>query len=35
MGPLILEPPEVLGIESFGESQVTIKTLVKTLPQRQ
>ncbi|KAB2960069.1 MAG: mechanosensitive ion channel family protein [Candidatus Methylomirabilis oxygeniifera] len=35
MGPLILEPPEVLGIESFGESQVTIKVLVKTLPQRQ
>ena len=35
MGPLILEPPEVLGIESFGESQVIIKVLVKTLPQRQ
>lgn len=35
MGPLILEPSEVLGIESFGESQVTIKVLVKTLPQRQ
>lgn len=35
VGPLILEPPEVLGIESFGESQVTIKVLVKTLPQRQ
>jgi moderate conductance mechanosensitive channel len=35
MGPLILEPPEVLGIESFGKSQVTIRTLVKTLPQRQ
>ena len=35
MGPLILEPPEVLGIESFGESQIIIKVLVKTLPQRQ
>lgn len=35
MGSLILEPPEVLGIESFGESQVTIRVLVKTLPQRQ
>lgn len=35
MGPLILEPPEVLGIESFGESQVIIKVLVRTLPQRQ
>jgi small conductance mechanosensitive channel len=35
MGPLIMESPEVLGIESFGESQVTIKVLVKTLPQRQ
>ncbi len=35
MGPLILEPPEVLGIESFGESQVTIRVLVKTLPQKQ
>lgn len=32
---LILEPPEVLGILSFGESQVTIKTPVKTLPHRQ
>lgn len=35
VGPLLLEPPEVLGIESFGESQVTIKVMVKTLPQRQ
>ncbi|GEM_PF-2986594 len=35
MGPPILEPPEILGIEAFGESQVTIKVPVKTMPQRQ
>lgn len=35
MGAMILEPPEVLGIEALGESQVTIKMLVKTLPQKQ
>lgn len=34
-GAMILEPPEVLGIEAFGESQITIKVLVKTLPQKQ
>jgi small-conductance mechanosensitive channel len=35
MGAMILEPPEVLGIEALGESQVTIQVLVKTLPQKQ
>lgn len=35
MDAMILEPPEVLGIEALGESQVTIKILVKTLPQKQ
>jgi small conductance mechanosensitive channel len=35
MGAMILEPPEVLGIEALGESQVTIKILVRTLPQKQ
>ena len=35
MGAMILEPPKVLGIEAFGESQVTIQVLVKTLPQKQ
>ncbi len=32
---LILEPPEVLGIEALGESQVTLQMMVKTLPQKQ
>ena len=35
MGAMMLKPPEVLGIEAFGESQVTIQVLVKTLPQKQ
>ena len=35
MGAMILEPPKVLGIEAFGESQITIQVLVKTLPQKQ
>ena len=35
IGAMILEPPEVLGIEALGESQVTIQVLVKTLPQKQ
>ncbi len=34
-GPLILEPPEVLGIDAFGESQVTIKIMVTTKPLKQ
>lgn len=33
--PLILEPAEVPGIESFGESGVSIRMLVKTLPLKQ
>jgi small conductance mechanosensitive channel len=35
IGALILEPPEVLGIEAFDESQLTIQMLAKTLPQKQ
>ena len=34
-GPNILEPLEVLGIDSFEESQVTLKIRIKTLPQKQ
>jgi small-conductance mechanosensitive channel len=33
--PSLLGPIEVLGIESLGESGVTIRSRVKTLPQRQ
>ncbi|HEX7878859.1 MAG TPA: mechanosensitive ion channel family protein [Candidatus Eisenbacteria bacterium] len=32
---LILEPMEVLGVDSFGESAVTIRLLFKTLPGKQ
>ncbi len=35
VGSLILEAPEVLGIEALGESQVTLQVMVKTLPQKQ
>ncbi len=34
-GRLILEGPQVLGVDAFGESQVTIRVLVKTLPLKQ
>ena len=33
--PVILEPLEVLGVDSLGESGVVIKTRVKTLPLKQ
>ena len=32
---LILEPMEVLGVDSFGPSEVVIRCLLKTLPQKQ
>src|SRR3990172_2562288 len=32
---LILEPLEVLGVDSFGPSEVVIRCLLKTLPQKQ
>lgn len=35
IGKLILEPPQVLGIEALGEYQVTLRMLVKTLPLQQ
>ncbi len=35
VGALVLEAPEVLGIEALGESQVTLQVMVKTLPQKQ
>jgi small-conductance mechanosensitive channel len=34
-GPMILEPLEVLGLDSFGDSSVNIKVLFKTLPGKQ
>ncbi|HEY7677473.1 MAG TPA: mechanosensitive ion channel family protein, partial [Candidatus Methylomirabilis sp.] len=34
-GPLILEPPTVLGVEALAESQVTLRLLAKTLPLQQ
>jgi small conductance mechanosensitive channel len=34
-GPNILEPLEVLGVDAFEESQVTLKTRIKTLPLKQ
>lgn len=35
VGKLLLEPPEVLGVESLGEYQVTLRMLAKTLPSKQ
>jgi small-conductance mechanosensitive channel len=34
-GPNILEPLEVMGVDAFEESQVTLKTRIKTLPLKQ
>ena len=34
-GPNILEPLEVLGVDAFEESQVTLKVRIKTLPLKQ
>lgn len=34
-GPMILEPMEILGLDSFGESSVNIKVLFKTEPIKQ
>jgi small conductance mechanosensitive channel len=34
-GPLILAPLEILGVDDFGDSQVTIKIRIKTLPLKQ
>lgn len=33
--PLLLERPEILGVEALAESQVTIRVLLKTLPMMQ
>jgi len=33
--PLILAPLEILGVDDFGDSQVTIKIMIKTLPLKQ
>lgn len=34
-GPLILEPIEIFGVDAFGESEVTVKARLKTLPIQQ
>ena len=34
-GQGILEPPQVLGVENFGESQVTLRIVTKTRPLKQ
>lgn len=34
-GPLVLEPLEILGVDDFGDSDVTIKCMIKTLPLKQ
>ena len=34
-GQSILEPPQVLGVENFGESQVTLRIVTKTRPLKQ
>lgn len=34
-GPLIVEPMEILGVDSFGESSVNIKVMFKTVPVKQ
>lgn len=35
LGKLVLEAPEVLGVEALGEQKVTIRLWVKTLPAKQ
>jgi small conductance mechanosensitive channel len=34
-GPHVLEPLEILGVDDFGDSQVTIKVRIKTVPLKQ
>ena len=34
-GALILEPLQILGVDDFGDSEVTIKCMIKTLPLKQ
>ncbi len=34
-GALVLEPPQVLGVEALADSQVTIRILARTLPLKQ
>ena len=34
-GPSILEPLDILGVDQFGDSQVTLKLRIKTLPNQQ
>ena len=34
-GPLVLEPPTVLGIEALGDWQIQLRMIIKTLPNQQ
>ncbi|MBM3801835.1 MAG: mechanosensitive ion channel family protein [Acidimicrobiia bacterium] len=34
-GPSLLEAPQVLGVESFGDSQITVRVMAKTRPLKQ
>ncbi|MBI3988616.1 MAG: mechanosensitive ion channel [candidate division NC10 bacterium] len=34
-GKILLEAPQVLGVEAFGESEMRIRMVAKTLPQKQ
>jgi small conductance mechanosensitive channel len=34
-GSVILDPIEVLGVDDFGDSQITIKARIKTVPLKQ
>jgi moderate conductance mechanosensitive channel len=34
-GPNVLEPPQVLGVESFGDLQITLRIVIKTRPLKQ
>jgi small conductance mechanosensitive channel len=35
LGPVVLEPLEVMGVETLGDNGVTIRTRLKTVPQQQ
>jgi moderate conductance mechanosensitive channel len=35
VGPMILEPLEVLGVDAFGDAGVILKMRIKTMPQKQ
>ncbi|HRC27600.1 MAG TPA: mechanosensitive ion channel family protein, partial [Alphaproteobacteria bacterium] len=35
LGPFVLEPIEIMGVDQFGESAVVIKARIKTKPSKQ